>query len=54
MSSSAGSIFPKYMDKDYKAEDYFQSFVAQAFVGRGRRTAFSWRRCHADEAFRKA
>ena len=28
--------FPKYLDEDYKAEDYFQSFAAQAFVGRGR------------------
>lgn len=27
--------FPRNLDEDYKAEGYFQSFAAQAFVGRG-------------------
>ena len=28
--------FPRNLDEGYKSEDYFQSFAAQAFVGRGR------------------
>ena len=28
--------FPKNLDEDYEAEGYFQSFAAQAFVGKGR------------------
>ena len=31
-----GKRFPKYLREDYGAEGYFQSFAAQAFVGRGR------------------